>query len=387
MSAIASARLLLRKGAATSSPALRKNAFAIASRMMSTQGAPTDEVIIETVGQANVITLNRPKALNSLNLNMVRTLTPQYKKWASEKSAKMIIMKGAGEKAFCAGGDIKAIYDAVKSGVNTEIRDAFFKEEYELNNLISVITKDIPHIALIDGITMGGGVGLSVHGSFRVATEKTVFAMPETAIGFFTDVGGSYFLPRLQGNLGMLLGLTGSQLKGKSVYAAGVATHFVNSADVPQLQKRLIELNTNDHEKIAEVINEFAPKDLTQKDDTVDKYIELANSCFGEASVEEIVRKVEQQAASGNELAKQTLEKLKQVSPTSLKVVHKLLQLGKQKKDLKECLDMEYKLSQSLLTKSNDFYEGVRALLVDKDKNPKWQPARLEEVKVDQYFQ
>ncbi|XP_057407480.1 3-hydroxyisobutyryl-CoA hydrolase, mitochondrial isoform X3 [Balaenoptera acutorostrata] len=186
------------------------------------------EVLLERKGCAGVITLNRPKFLNALNLSMIRQIYPQLKKWEQDPEAFLIIIKGAGGKAFCAGGDIRVISEARKA--NQKIAQDFFREEYMLNNAIDSCQK--PYIALIHGITMGGGVGLSVHGQFRVATEKSLFAMPETAIGLFPDVGGGYFLPRLQGKLGCFLALTGFRLKGRDVYAAGIATHFVDSEKV-----------------------------------------------------------------------------------------------------------------------------------------------------------
>ncbi|XP_029080907.1 3-hydroxyisobutyryl-CoA hydrolase, mitochondrial isoform X4 [Monodon monoceros] len=186
------------------------------------------EVLLERKGCAGVITLNRPKFLNALNLSMIRQIYPQLKKWEQDPETFLIIIKGAGGKAFCAGGDIRVISEARKA--NQKIAQDFFREEYMLNNAIDSCQK--PYIALIHGITMGGGVGLSVHGQFRVATEKSLFAMPETAIGLFPDVGGGYFLPRLQGKLGCFLALTGFRLKGRDVYAAGIATHFVDSEKV-----------------------------------------------------------------------------------------------------------------------------------------------------------
>ncbi|CAM1303991.1 HIBCH (predicted) [Pycnogonum litorale] len=194
------------------------------NRKMSSE-AEDQDVLFDNVGGNRIITLNRPHALNSLNLSMIRKIYPQLKAWESDPKTCFVLMKAAGDKAFCAGGDIRAIADARKSG--DSLTADFFREEYMLNNLIG--TLESPFIALIHGITMGGGVGLSVHGHFRVATEKALFAMPETAIGLFPDVGGSYFLPRLGGQLGMYLALTGFRLKGNDVYKSGVATHFVNS--------------------------------------------------------------------------------------------------------------------------------------------------------------
>lgn len=178
-------------------------------RLLSTATtATTDSVLITETGSAGVITLNRPKALNALNFEMTKAIYEPLNRWQNSNKT-VVIIKGAGGKAFCAGGDVRNLVerrDLVAS-------QAFFHSEYTLNNLIG--TSKIPYVALIDGITMGGGVGLSVHGHFRVATEKTLFAMPETKIGLFPDVGGSYFLSRLPGKLGLFLGLTGFQLRGK----------------------------------------------------------------------------------------------------------------------------------------------------------------------------
>ncbi len=171
-----------------------------------------DDVILETHGNKCVITLNRPKQLNALNLSMIRKITPALKQWEKEDKV-LIIINGTGGKAFCAGGDVRSIIESRKQPGCTLSSD-FFREEYQLNYLIS--TLQTPYIALIDGITMGGGVGLSVHGYYRVSSEKTLFAMPETAIGFVPEVGGTYFLPRLKGKLGLFLGLTGYRLKGKT---------------------------------------------------------------------------------------------------------------------------------------------------------------------------
>ena len=167
----------------------------------------TDEVLLEEYGNKCLINLNRPKALNALNLNMIRHITPALRQW-EEQEKSLVIIKGTGNKAFCAGGDVRSIVEAKGSALAQD----FFREEYQLNHLIS--TLEIPYVALINGITMGGGVGLSVHGYYRASTEKTLFAMPETAIGFVPDVGGTYFLPRLKGKLGLFLALTGYRLKG-----------------------------------------------------------------------------------------------------------------------------------------------------------------------------
>ncbi|XP_051478927.1 3-hydroxyisobutyryl-CoA hydrolase, mitochondrial isoform X3 [Apus apus] len=286
----------------------------------------TGEVLLEKKGGAGIITLNRPKALNALNHSMIQQIYPQIKTWEQDPETFLIIIKGTGGKAFCAGGDIRAITDAGKAG--DRLAQDFFRGEYTLNNAIGTCRK--PYVALIDGITMGGGVGLSVHGHFRVATEKTLFAMPETAIGLFPDVGGGYFLPRLSGKMGYYLALTGFRLKGRDVLKAGIATHFVESEKLPALEKDLIALKSPSKENIADLLNSYHVKTISK------------------------------------------------MSPTSLKITLRQLREGASM-SLQDVLTMEYRLSQACM-KGHDFYEGVRAVLVDKDHSPRWKPAALEEV-------
>ncbi|XP_059489615.1 3-hydroxyisobutyryl-CoA hydrolase, mitochondrial [Neocloeon triangulifer] len=333
----------------------------------------TDEVVVQTIGDKGVITLNRPKALNALNLNMIRQITPVLEQWDKDKS--LIIMKGAGEKAFCAGGDVRAVTEAAKTG--DRFAYDFFYGEYQLNALINRLK--VPYVALIDGITMGGGVGLSVHGRFRVATEKTLFAMPETAIGLFPDVGGSYFLSRLPGRLGHYLALTGYRLKGPDVLHAGVATHIVHSEKLAELEAALIA-----EKDPAGVLNSFNDADLAGRPFSLAPTLQDIDATFAPESVEEILQKLE---SNGSEWAKKTAATLNKMSPTSLKITMKQLRLGKQK-NLQECLQMEFRLTQRCCA-GHDFIEGVRSVLVDRDNNPKWKPATLAEVSdatIDSYF-
>lgn len=259
----------------------------------------------------------------------------------------------------------------------------FFKEEYQLNALIG--TLHVPYVALIDGITMGGGVGLSVHGQFRVATEKTLFAMPETAIGLFPDVGGGYFLPRLGGKLGLYLALTGYRLKGADVYKAGIATHMCDSSKLLDLEKELIALDSSrpqDIEVILQKYNELCPE--TKKAFSLESHMANIDKLFNATSVEQILSNLK---SDGSEWSLKTAETLAKMSPTSLKTSFKLLQMGEEL-DLQECLRVEYRISQRCC-ENHDFIEGVRALLVDKDQNPQWKPKTLEEVTpdiVDKYF-
>ncbi|XP_071777769.2 3-hydroxyisobutyryl-CoA hydrolase, mitochondrial [Centroberyx gerrardi] len=343
----------------------------IQGHMMSSQAAP--EVLLENVGNAGVITLNRPKVLNALNLPMIRHIYPQLKKWEKDHETDLVIIKGAGGKAFCAGGDIRVVTEAGKVG--DPLAQDFFHEEYLLNNVIGNYKK--PYIALIDGITMGGGVGLSVHGRFRVATEKTLFAMPETAIGLFPDVGGGYFLPRLQGKLGLFLALTGFRLKGRDVQRAGVASHFVESQKIPALEKELVVLKSPSAEDVSRVLDSYQNQSSldAQKPFVLEEHRADIDRLFSSSSVEGILQNLK---TDGSPFAKKQAEILSRMSPTSLKITYKQLQAGASM-SLQDVLVMEYRLSQACV-RGCDFYEGVRALLVDKDQSPKWNPSSLEEV-------
>ncbi|KPJ11808.1 3-hydroxyisobutyryl-CoA hydrolase, mitochondrial [Papilio machaon] len=326
------------------------------------------EVLFETLNNAGVITLNRPKALNSLNTNMVTMMLPQLQDW--ERSKGLVIIKGAGEKAFCAGGDVKSAIDRVEG-------PKFFHTEYNVNYLIGKYK--IPYIAFMDGITMGGGLGVSVHGRYRIATEKTLIAMPETKIGLFPDVGGSYFLPRLQVNLGLYLGLTGDRLKAKDVVKSGIATHFVPSRRLFELEKLLSRCN-NDSE-IRNLLNKFnePPEEFSLAPN-----IKHINYCFAASTIEEIIERLQKVQ---NDWSVKTLKTLSQMCPGSLKITLRALQRGAQL-DLPQCLRMEYRLA-CRATENHDFPEGVRALLIDKDNNPQWNPKTLDEVTedyVESYF-
>ncbi|KAJ0070685.1 hypothetical protein NL108_017486, partial [Boleophthalmus pectinirostris] len=273
-------------------------------------------------------------------------------KWEADSDTDLVIIKAEGGKAFCAGGDIRAVTEAGKVG--DSLAEDFFREEYILNHAIGTCKK--PYVALIDGITMGGGVGLSVHGRFRVATEKTLFAMPETGIGLFPDVGGGYFLPRLQGKLGLFLALTGFRLKGRDVHRAGVATHFVDSGKMSDLEQELVQCPSV--EDISKVLDSYQNQSSSGSDKpfVLEKHLAHINRLFSGDSVEGIVHNLK---ADGSEFAVKQVETLSRMSPTSLKMTFKQLQLGGAL-SLKDVLIMEYRLSQACM-RGHDFYEGVRA--------------------------
>ncbi|RWS04455.1 enoyl-CoA hydratase-like protein [Dinothrombium tinctorium] len=349
----------------------------------SSSSSSSDDIILERVGNKGIITLNRPKQLNALNLDMIRKLYPQLRKWEMDNTMNMVLIKSSTDKAFCAGGDVKAI---ALSGKGSKLGDEFFREEYRLNNQIGSLS--IPYVAFLDGIVMGGGVGLSVHGAFRIATEKATFAMPETAIGFFPDVGGSHFLPRLPGKLGLYLALTGYRLTGRDLFKAGIATHFIVSERLNDLEKDLLRLEKPDLNNIDKVLIKYQEQWEAdyKKEFTLKPYIGRINSAFGDAkNVEQIFENLKRDTS---EWAKQTLETLQKMSPTSLKVTFRELHEGANM-SLPECLRMEYRISQKFMM-TDDFFEGVRAMLVDKTHNPKWNPPTLAQVTdevVNSYFE
>uniref|UniRef100_A0A673TKP2 3-hydroxyisobutyryl-CoA hydrolase n=1 Tax=Suricata suricatta TaxID=37032 RepID=A0A673TKP2_SURSU len=310
---------------------------------MSKHTDAAEEVLLERRGCAGVITLNRPKFLNALNLNMIRLIYPQLKKWEQDPETFLIIIKGAGGKAFCSGGDIKVLSDA--RNTNQKVTQDLFREEYTLNNAIGSCQK--PYVAFIHGITMGGGVGLSVHGQFRVATEKSLFAMPETAIGLFPDVGGGYFLPRLQGKLGYFLALTGFRLKGRDVYRAGIATHFVDSEKLGMLEDNLLALKSPSKENISDVLDAYHTKSKIDQDKPfiLEEHMDKINSLFSANTVEQIIENLQQ---DGSSFALEQLKVINKMSPTSLKITLRQLIEGSSK-TLQEVFVMEYRLSQACM--------------------------------------
>lgn len=324
------------------------------------------------------ILLNRPKALNALTLDKIREMTARLQAWAEDDAVHCVVIEGAGEKAFCAGGDIRRLWEANRDDEDAYVR-AFFGGEYQLNRLIKVYAK--PFVALMDGITMGGGVGVSVHGSHRIATERTVFAMPETGIGLIPDVGGTYFLPRLPGKIGMYMGLTGARLKAADCYYAGLATHYVPTSRHDDLLQALAEAesDTKTPEEMQTAVT--CVLDMFHEDPgkaPLERQQAQIDRCFGGESVEEIVAALK---ADGSDWAVKQLEVLDSKAPTATKVAFRQLQIGAQL-DFDRCMQTEFRLS-TRLGHTDDFGEGVRAVIVDKDNAPQWRPATLAEVAQD----
>jgi enoyl-CoA hydratase len=305
-------------------------------------------------GVARVV-LNRPDALNALTLDMARALDTRLQEWQADPAVRCVLVRGQGSRAFCAGGDVRRLYDE-RDG---DYPRAFYRAEYRLNARLHRFAK--PYIAFLDGIVMGGGVGVSVHGSHRIATENTVFAMPETGIGLFPDVGGSYFLGRCPGALGMYLGLTGARLGAADAIYCGIAQHFMPAKEWDRL---------SDPDSIAP--QPIEPPKLAQHRALIDR-------CFGKNSVEEIVAAL---ATEPNPFAAETLAVLAAKSPTSLKIAHRQIRTGRDL-DFDDCMRMEWRMVNRVIA-GHDFYEGVRAAIIDKDRTPRWQPARLEDVTEDE---
>ncbi|MDH3665967.1 MAG: enoyl-CoA hydratase/isomerase family protein [Paracoccaceae bacterium] len=329
--------------------------------------ASEPEILFEQRGCLGLVTLNRPKALNALTYGMIIALERQLDAWSGDGSISVVAIQGAGDKAFAAGGDIRALYDAGEGGRTGEKNFRFFADEYRVNTKIKRYPK--PYVALMDGIVMGGGVGVSIHGSLRIATERTVFAMPETGIGLFPDVGGSYFLSRLKGELGMWLALTGSRLKGQECAQAGIADGFVPSDALP----RVIEMLSVDG-NLGHDPEDVAPGSIFYWGEGEHRFRPDADSCFSGASVEDVLEGL---GAAQTEWAHAQRKAILTKSPSSTRIAFRQIREGASL-DFEDCMRLEYRLARYCMT-TPDFYEGVRAVILDKDNAPKWLPPSLTE--------
>jgi enoyl-CoA hydratase len=305
-----------------------------------------------------VITLSRPVALNALDLTMVRLMTDALTQWSADPAVRSVVVRSSSPKAFCAGGDILAVRAAGMAGDDTAVR-TYFTAEYALDALVARYPK--PYTALIDGYAMGGGLGISVHGSARVVTERAWLAMPETAIGFFPDIGASFFLPRLPGAFGWYLGLTGARVGGAAAVACGLATHYVPAADLPALEAALTQ--TGDGPDA--VLRRFAAPPPAPP---AGQAAAIAR-CFSAPGLGQLRDRLAAEAKE-QEWAGDALALLDSASPASLATTFDLLRAGAGS-TLEECLARELDLA-CRTARTADFHEGVRAALVDKDRKPTW---------------
>ncbi|MEE2525032.1 enoyl-CoA hydratase/isomerase family protein [Hyphobacterium sp. HN65] len=329
----------------------------------------TDEIIARKVGQLGRITLNRPKALNALTLPMVHAMTEALMSWKDDAGVQAIVVDAEGEKGFCAGGDILMLHNSGKAGGEDAWR--FWHDEYQLNTLIQEYPK--PYVALIDGITMGGGVGISVHGSHRVAGDRTMFAMPETGIGFHPDVGGAYFLPRLPGEIGMWMGLTGARLKAADCLAAGLATHYCPSADQASLLDALEKADlASDEDKLEEILEAHSGDPGSSELALVRGLIDAA---FEGDDVPAMMARME---AAGDQWSAKQLKIMGTKSPTAMVLTAKCLRRGADL-SFEDVMRQDLRVSMRCLA-GTDFYEGVRAVIIDKDNAPSWSPAAIGKV-------
>ena len=332
----------------------------------------TGDIRFERRGRLGVVVLDRQAALNALTHGMVRALSLQLSAWRGDDSVGAVLVKAAQGRAFCAGGDIVAVTGLARSaGVAAAV--PFFRDEYRLNWRIHSFPK--PYIALIDGITMGGGVGISVHGAYRVATERTRLAMPETGIGFFPDVGGTWFLPRCPGAVGMYLGLTGALLTGADCLDAGLATHAVPSARLPELESALADAAGSDRPNEAVASCLAGPRGDVGEPRLRDVR-ELIDACFGTDSLDGTLAELGRCEGSGFGAAQ--LAELGRKSPFALALTWAQLRRGR-RLSIEEALRLEFRMVHRVLA-GQDFAEGVRALLIDKDRRPCWRHAGLGQV-------
>ena len=319
-------------------------------------------VIATRDGRIGHILMNRPQALNALDTEMIRAIAAALEPWRDDPAVHAVVIEGAGGRAFCAGGDVRSVRSHALAGQAPAI-ETFFGEEYALNGTIASFPK--PYIALIDGICMGGGIGVAVHGQIRVTSEHGLFAMPETAIALFPDVGTSFVLPRLPGALGVYLALTGTRLQGADAVHAGLATHFVPREAFANLRAALARDGVAAVAPHAEKLPPFS----------LSEHLPAINQCFGAPSVAELLVRLEKNAS---DWARETLATLRSMSPSAVLWSFELLRRGNTS-NLPDCLAAELALTRRV-TFHPDFAEGVRAMVVDKDRQPRWTPARIEDV-------
>lgn len=334
---------------------------------MADPSSPAAEILIREEGRAGFLTLNRPKALNALTHAMIGTLEAHYLKWASAARIYGVILEAVPGRGFCGGGDIRSTTQTIDTDFKAVAQ--FFRDEYQHNWTLERFTK--PNVSLIDGIVMGGGVGISMYGTHRVASENLAFAMPETNIGFFPDVGGGFFLTRFPGETGLYLGLTGRSVGRADAYYVGFATHCIAAAEFDKIRRAMIEGDPID--PVLDALHrDPGPGELALLRPAIDRI-------FSAESVEAILSRLDAEAGADADWARETAAIIRQRAPLSLKVAFRQIREGRLKASLKEELQVEFRLASRLLAR-HDMREGVRAALIDRDRSPKWQPASLAEV-------
>jgi enoyl-CoA hydratase len=340
---------------------------------MTTSAALADtegDLIARREGSAGIIRLNRPKAINAVTLEMIRDIEKALDAFETDPDVVVILLEGAGERGLCAGGDIRALWESSK--VRGDLGKILWREEYILNARIAKFPK--PYIAFMDGIVMGGGVGLSAHGSHRVVTEKTKLAMPEVGLGFFPDVGGTWLLSRAPGEIGTYFGLTGQTMNGPDAIYAGFADAVVPSDKLPALRGVLTKVRPGTSSaEVKTLIDRFATGATAGPVAAMQPQID---GWFARDRMEDIVAALQR---DGSELAQATLKTLGEKSPRGMVVTLKLLRLARASSSLEECLVREYRAALEVFA-GDDFREGVRAAVIDKDRSPKWSPSRIEDV-------
>jgi enoyl-CoA hydratase/carnithine racemase len=329
------------------------------------------DVLIEKRNGLGLITLNRPHALNAINLEMVRTMFTTLKTWEHDDEVKVVLVKGVGEKAFCAGGDIRTVYESLKEGRRDHL--IFFAEEFELNQFIYQYPK--PYIALMTGYVMGGGMGISQGASFRIVTPKSKISMPEVGIGYFPDVGGSYFLSRCPSAIGLYLGITGVIASGEDAVYANLADWVIEDENITEFALGLESLfQASSNVSSQELLTQYL-KQLNARDNSINSHLEktevMIDKHFGHLSIQEILDSLKSEDDPHfSEWLEKTIGKMNKQSPLSMVTTQRLLQQGRNK-SMAECFVMEYALLEEWMV-HGDFMEGVRALLIDKDNQPKW---------------
>jgi enoyl-CoA hydratase len=334
------------------------------------------DILFERRGAAGIVTLNRPKALNAVTHEMIRALARQLRVWEHDATVTRVIIRAAGERAFSAGGDIRALYEMGRGGREQEML-TFWRDEYPLNAYIKRYPK--PYVALIDGIVMGGGVGVSVNGSHRVAGDRFAFAMPEVGIGFFPDVGASWFLPRMPGELGTWCALTGDRLKTADGVSAGIATHHVRSDRFDDLIGALCG-NVSVDATLAAFAEPAGAGSMATRRAAIDRL-------FARDRVEHILQRLDAADGADREWAAATAATIRAKSPLSLKIALAQVRRGKNL-SFEDCMAQEFRIV-SRIVHGHDFYEGVRAVIVDKDNTPRWKPGALAEIthaEVERHF-